>query len=196
MARRSALWAVLATAAILAGCGEEAAEAPVGDSPQLQAPSGAPAIAERRYAPEGEAAELTGALTMNETARLGGPPADEASVAMSSETILTLTGEQGQTVEALLLDTIDPGASVSGQSLRSLMDLPLDATPLLYQVTSEALAGEAVGLCGAQSATHLALWEDVASPEGRMKVLITAGGAPGAAGASLCQVLAYTRAQQ
>jgi hypothetical protein len=168
----------LALAACDRGVGGGGREAEAG----LSDPSQATTTLERRFSPEGEAADLTGSIGWSEAYRMGG--ADGAG-----ETILTVSGEKGLALEAQLVGPVDRDAQVAGQSVANLMALGEGAEPAHYRIAS--LSGAA--LCGETTATDLLAFETVGSPPETLTLLITTGGAPGEAGAQLCQVLRYTR---
>lgn len=150
-------------------------------SPALSDPSSASVeVIEKRYAAGQEAQGLTGDIAVSETYRMEG----------GGETVLTVTGENGLTLEARLVDAISGDALVTGQPIRTLMALADDASPSHYRIAS--VAGGS--LCGEAAApSDVVLFETTGSPPEDLTLLITTGGAPGEAGAVLCQVLRYTR---
>jgi hypothetical protein len=176
-------WAVSAClAVIVAACSPNAndGERPPGSAALSDPSTASVEIIEKRYAPGQEAEAVTGDIAVSETYRMDG----------GGETVLTVTGENGMTLEARLLDSISGDATVAGQPIRSLMGLTDDATPSHYRIS--AVAGGA--LCGEDAApTNVVLFETTGSPPEDLTLLITTGGAPGEAGAVLCQVLRYTR---
>ncbi len=146
-------------------------------------PSQATDVLERRFAPEGEAQGLTGAIGWGETYRLGGEDG-------AGETVLTLVGENGLRLEARLIGPIAVDAAVADQPIGNLMDLGEGAEPAHYGVISQT-GGQ---LCGASVPTDVVAYETSGSPPETLTLLVTTGGAPGAGGAQLCQVLRYIRA--
>jgi hypothetical protein len=67
---------------------------------------------------------------------------------------------------------------------------------MVYQVTSETRSRDGRGLCGATPATHLVWLEPELIENRRLDLAVLSGGAPGAAGSSLCAVLRYSRSSQ
>ena len=137
-------------------------------------------IIEKRYAAGDEAEPVTGDIAVSETYRMEG----------GGETVLTVTGANGLTIEARLVDAIAADAALGGQPLRTIMALSDDAVPSHYTIS--AVTGGS--LCGeAATASDLVLFETTGSPPEDLTLLITTGGPPGQASAVLCQVLRYTR---
>jgi hypothetical protein len=173
---------VLAGLALLA-CSQGGSTGGGGENgPALTDPSQATVSLERRFAPEAEAAQATGVIGWSEAYRMGG--ADGAG-----ETVLTVAGENGVRLEALLVGPLATTATVAGQTVSHLMALAEGAEPAHYRITSAAGAS----LCGAAGATDLVAFETTGSPPETLALLITTGGSPGETSAQLCQVLRYTR---
>jgi hypothetical protein len=150
-------------------------------APTLSDPSSASAdVIEKRYVPGADAEAVTGAIAVSETYRMEG----------GGETVLTITGANGLTLEARLVDVISAEAAVGGQPLRGIMALADDAVPSHYRISTVSDGS----LCGASAtASDLVLFETTGSPPEELTLLVTSAGAPGQSGAVLCQVLRYTR---
>jgi hypothetical protein len=83
---------------------------------------------------------------------------------------------------------------VHGQTLRALLDIPVDEPQeLVYRVTSETKPDNGQGVCGAGAPTAVGVWEPACPGEPVLKVLCLTGGQPGAADARPCAMLAYRR---
>lgn len=166
----------------LAACSPDAnnGQRPEG-APTLSDPSSASAeVIEKRYVPSAETEAVTGAIAVSETYRMEG----------GGETVLTITGANGLTVEARLVDAISAQAAVGGQPLRAIMALSDDAAPSHYRISRVSNGS----LCGdTATASDLVLFETSGSPPEELTLLVTSAGAPGQSGAVLCQVLRYTR---
>jgi hypothetical protein len=180
--------ALTALALVLAGCDQQAATNAQG-GPQLDAP--APETEPSRvFAASNEAAaSATGQLTADMTLNL----ADAAGGSSDSQEVLTLTGANGVVVEAELTGAVSPATQVQGQTLRALLALPVEEPQVLvYRVRNETRpSGQ--GICGADAATNVVVWEPAGPGEPVMKVLGLIGGAPGAAAARACPMLEYRR---
>ncbi len=180
-----------ALALMVAGCQQEAApDSAETQGPQLDAP--APASEPSRvFAPQNEAARAPGQLTVAMTTRL--PDAGDAAGEITE--VLTLTGANGLVIEAAISGAVSPATQVQGQTLRALLDLPVEEPrTLVYRVTRETKPeGVAQGLCGAEETGYIVLWEPSVPGEADLKMLGVTGGAPGAAGARACPMLHYRR---
>lgn len=175
----------------LAGCNQQTAstEAGGGGGPQLDAP--APETeASRVFAPANDAATAaTGQLNIALTLRLG----DATQANADAQEVLTLTGANGAIVEATITGAVSPATQVQGQTLRALLALPVEeAQVLIYRVTNETQANGR-GICGAEAATHIVLWEPSTPGDATLKLLGVMGGAPGAADSRSCPMLEYRR---
>jgi len=180
-----------ALALVLAGCDQQAATTdPSGEGgPQLDAP--APETeASRVFAPSNDAAtSVSGQLTVAITLRL--PDASEANA--DAQEVLTLTGANGLVVQAEIAGAVSPATQVQGQTLRALLDIPVEEPQVLvYRVTSETKVN-GQGVCGADEAANVVVWEPSGPGEAAMRVIGVIGGAPGAAGARACPMLDYRR---
>lgn len=183
--------AAAALALLLAGCNQQAAttdaEGPAG--PQLAAP--APETEPSRvFAPANDAATAaTGQLNVAITLRL--PDASDAN--LDAQETLTLTGANGVILEAQITGAISPATQVQGQTLRALLNIPVEEPQvLIYRVTNETKPNGR-GVCGEETPGHIVLWEPSGPGEAGMKLLGVAGGAPGAADARACPMLEYRR---
>jgi len=183
----------VALALALAGCQRDAAapDAAEAQAPQLDAP--APASEPSRvFAPQNDSARAaTGQLTMAMTTRLPDP----ADASGEITDVLTLTGANGLVVEATITGAVSPATQVQGQTLRALLDLAVDEPrTLVYRVTREAKPeATGQGVCGAEAAAFVVIWEPAGPGEPALKVLGVMGEAPGAAGARACPMLDYRR---
>jgi hypothetical protein len=74
------------------------------------------------------------------------------------------------------------------------LDIPVEEPQVLvYRVTNETKPEGVGGLCGAESADYVVVWEPAAPGAASMRMLGTHGGAPGAGGARGCPMLDYGR---
>lgn len=183
----------LATAAALAallltGCdaiqgkqNEAASDAPTLDTPAPEAGPG------RVFTPGNPAATTaTGQLTSASTLRL----ADTAGA--EPQEVLTLTGANGLSLTAEVTATVSPATQVQGQTLRALLALPVEEPQVIvYRVTNETKPQNGQGLCGADAAAYVVVWEPTTPGDAAMKIMGFVGGAPGAAGARACPMLQY-----
>jgi len=180
-----------AFALVLAGCNPPSAtsdaEGPGG--PQLDAPAPETTPSRTFAAANDAATSATAALTVAMTLRL--PDASQENA--DAQEVLTLTGENGVIIEAQISGAMSPATQIEGQTLRALLDIPVEeAQVLVYRVTSETKANGR-GVCGAEDAAHVIVWEPAAPGAAAMKVLGVIGAAPGAAGARACPMLEYGR---
>jgi hypothetical protein len=191
MSARALVTALFLGAAVCA-C-ERPSEAPrervAGPQMDAPAPESAPA---RRFAPVSETARvLTGRVTVTLTQRM--PDAD-AKEALPTE-ILSLRAETGIVAEAALEGSVAPSASVEGQTIRALMELPVEASQVLvYRVTEENAPAGTQRLCGARPTARILVWEPEGPGEAVLRLLTLSGDAPGRAGAQFCRSLSYERA--
>jgi hypothetical protein len=182
--------ALIALALAAAGCDQQTSTPGegAGTAPQLDAP-----------APETEPSRVFAAS--NDAARSA---ADQLTVSMSlrlpdesggdAQEVLTLRAPNGLIVEAAITGAISPATQVHGQTLRALLDIPVDEPQVLvYRVTSETKPDNGQGLCGAGAPTAVVVWEPAGPGEPVLKVLGLTGGQPGAADARPCAMLAYRR---
>lgn len=181
----------VALALVLAACQQDstAPESTEAQAPQLDAP--APASEPSRvFAPQSDAARAaTGQLTVAMTSRL--PEGDDGGEIIE---VLTLTGANGLVVEATITGAVSPATQVQGQTLRALLDLAVEEPrTLVYRVTRESKPEGGGGLCGADAANYVVVWEPAGPGDPVMKVLGVMGGAPGAADSRPCPVLEYRR---
>ena len=182
--------AVLALALVFAGCNQQSATNDAeGDRPQLDAP--APETEPSRvFAPANDAATAaTGQLTAAMALRL----ADASESSGDSQEVLTLTGANGVIVEAELTGAMSPATQVGGQTLRALLSIPVEEPQVLvYRVRNETRPN-GQGVCGADTAANVVVWEPAGPGDPVMKVLGVSGGAPGVASARACPMLEYRR---
>ncbi|WP_395644628.1 hypothetical protein [Terricaulis sp.] len=184
------LAAAVCAVLILAGCdaiqgkqGEPASEQTTLDTP------GPDTETARVFTPGNPAAtSATGQLNYASALRLG-----DAAGAEPQE-VLTLTGATGLVITAEVTATVSPATQVQGQTLRALLVLPVEEPQVIvYRVTNETKPANGQGLCGADAASHVVVWEPTAPGEAALKVMGFVGGAPGAAGARACPMLQYAR---
>lgn len=181
--------ALMALAVALAGC-ERQAEAPQGgEAPSAQLGSPAPAAdPSRTFQPVNEAARPFGALSVAMATRLPDDPGAEAT------DVITLTGANGHVIEGAITSAISPSTQVQGQTLRALLNIPVEeASVLVYRVTNETRPEGRPGICGADTPTFVVVWEPNGPGDPVIKVLGVMGAAPGAAGARPCPMLEYRR---
>jgi hypothetical protein len=182
--------ALAALALVLAGCDRQASAPQAGaDAPQLDAPAPEAEPSRVFAAANDAAASATGQLTAAMTLRL----ADAGASTSDGQEVLTLTGANGVVVEAELTGAVSPATQVQGQTLRALLGIPVEEPQVLvYRVRNETKAN-GQGICGADAAANVVMWEPAGPGEPVMKVLGLIGGAPGAAGARACPMLEYRR---
>ncbi|MDX2274827.1 MAG: hypothetical protein NW206_05185 [Hyphomonadaceae bacterium] len=182
---------LMAAALFVTGCDQVSApqsasvEAPQLDSP---APESEPA---RPFSAANEAARAaTGDITMTMATRL--PDANQAGAA--PQDVVTLRGANGLIVEGEITGAISPATQIEGQTIRALLQLPVEEPQVLvYRVASETKPESGQGLCGANAAAFIVIWEPSGPGDGSLKAMGVSGGAPGAAGARLCPMLDYRR---
>ncbi|MBX3510368.1 MAG: hypothetical protein KF700_04145 [Hyphomonadaceae bacterium] len=183
--------AIMAAAMALAGCQQEAAKTDAGAAPGPQLDSPAPESEPSRvFAPANDAARAAGGaqLTVSIAQRL--PDSDQGDI----QEILTLRGGNGLVVEAAITGAISPATQVQGQTLRALLNIPVEEPQVLvYRVSNETRPDGGGGVCGASAPDYVVYWEPSAPGEAGLKVLGVQGGAPGAAAARACTLLDYRR---
>ncbi|MBC7770756.1 MAG: hypothetical protein H7124_18385 [Phycisphaerales bacterium] len=181
----------VAFALALAGCNRQSAttDAQGAGSPQLDAPAPDTQPSRTFATANDAAAAATGQIIVAMTLRL--PDASQENA--DSQEVLTLTGANGLVLEAQISGAVSPATQVEGQTLRALLNIPVDEPQvLIYRVSAETKnAGR--GICGADDAAHVVVWEPAGPGEAAMKVLGIIGAAPGAAGARACPMLEYRR---
>jgi hypothetical protein len=183
--------AFLALALALAACNQQTSPAgSAEDAAQLEAPApeSGPATV---FTPNNDTARnATGQLTMSVTLRLPDANTDNTD----QQEVLTLRGATGLVVEAVVTGAMTPATQVQGQTLRALLDIPVEEPQVIvYRVTNTTKPEGVQGLCGAQDAEYVVLWEPTAPGSSSTRLLGARGGAPGAAGAQACPMLDYTR---
>ncbi len=180
--------------AALSGCdrfkpAEEAGAPPA----HLEAPAPESNTA-RIFAPAGEAATAaTGELTVNVALQM--PDAGDADRGAGPQETIQLRGATGLILEAVLTGASPPSTQVGGQTLRALLQLPVNAVQtMVYRVGRETKPESGQGLCGPGAPAYLVVWEpDGPGASGDLKVLGVRGAAPGASGSQPCSLLTYTR---
>jgi hypothetical protein len=184
--------ALAALALIAAGCDRQTTtqESVSGaEAPQLDAP-----------APETEPSRLFAAT--NDAARAA---AAEITVSIATQMpdtagadateVLTLRAANGLSVQADIAGAVSPATQVQGQTLRALLGIPVEEPQVLvYRVTEETKPESGQGLCGAEAAAYVVMWEPSGPGEPVMKLLGVIAAAPGAASARPCPMLEYRRA--
>lgn len=182
--------ACLVLALALAGCNQQTSQQSAQQSASLDEPT-EETQPDSVYAPNNDAARsATGQLTMTVTLRLPDAGAENTD----QQEVLTLHGATGLVVEAAITGAVSPATQVQGQTLRALLNMPVEEPQVLvYRVTNETKPEGVGGLCGAERAEYVILWEPSAPGSSSMRLLGTRGGAPGAAGARACPMLDYAR---
>ena len=182
--------ALIVAAFALAGCNQQSAQDGAQEGVALDAPA-PESQPDSAYTPNNEAARsTTGQLTMSVALRLP----DAGSTNSDEQEILTLRGASGLVVEAAITGAVSPATQVQGQTLRALLDIPVEEPQVLvYRVTNETKPDGVGGLCGAEGADYVVVWEPSAPGAASMRMLGTRGGAPGAGGARACPMLDYGR---
>lgn len=160
------------------------------DQAQLDAPAPETAAALSFTAGNEAAQSTTGDLTYSLALRM--PDASQASA--DAQEVLTLTGATGLLVEAQINGVVSPATQVQGQTLRALLGLAVEEPQVLvYRVTQETKPASGRGLCGADTASYVVVWEPSIPNESSLRLLGVIGGAPGASGARPCAMLDYRR---
>ena len=182
--------ACIVLALALAGCNQQNSQDGAQESAALDSPT-AESQPDSIYAPSNEAARAaTGQLTMSVALRL--PDAGQENA--DQQEVLTLHGATGLVVEAAITGAVSPATQVQGQTLRALLNIPVEEPQVLvYRVTNETMPEGVGGLCGAERAEYVVVWEPSAPGASSMRLLGTRGGAPGAGGARACPMLDYAR---
>lgn len=178
--------ALVALALALAGCNQQTGAPSAEDAgPQLDAPA-PESEPSRVYAAANDAARAVSTeLTVSVTQEL--PDAADADI----QERLTMRGGNGLNVSAAVTGAISPATQVGGQTLRALLNIPVEeAQVLVYRVAD---AAGSPGLCTEGTPTFVVIWEPSAPGEAGMKVLGITGGAPGAGDSRACQMLEYRR---
>jgi hypothetical protein len=181
---------MIALALALAGCNQQGSQDIAEDSgaSEAQAPEAQP---DSVYAANNDAARsATGQLTMSVALRLP----DAGSENADEQEVLTLHGASGLVVEAAITGAVSPATQVQGQTLRALLDIPVEEPQVLvYRVTNETKPEGVGGLCGAERGDYVVVWEPSAPGASTRRLLGVRGGAPGAASARACPMLDYAR---
>ena len=182
-------FALVLLAVALGACGRQAA-APGGEAaPRLEAP--APETEpSRTFAAGNDAARgVSAQFDVSTSLRL-----PDAGSSADAQEVLTLRGADGLVVEAQIFNAVSPATQVQGQTLRALLNLPVEEPQtLVYRVTSETKSSAGRGLCGADAAEYVVLWEPSGPGEPVLKLMGVHGGAPGASSARACPMLEYRR---
>jgi hypothetical protein len=181
---------VAAVALTVAACNQQSAQQQgAQDRPQLESPAPDSEPSRVFTASNDAARTASGQLTVTMPLRL---PDANAPNAEPVET-LSLHGANGLIVAADINGAVSPATQVAGQTLRALLNLPVEEPQtLVYRVTSETKAN-GQGICGADAPAYVVLWEPSGPGEPVMKLLGVVGAAPGAAGARACPMLEYRR---
>jgi hypothetical protein len=182
---------VFVLALALAGCNQQSSKedgAQQGAALDAPAPESQPSTT---FTPNNDAARnTTGQLTMSVSLRLP----DAGSDNTDQQEILTLSGASGLVIEAAITGAVSPATQVQGQTLRALLDIPVEEPQVLvYRVTNTTKPEGVQGLCGASDAEYVVLWEPSAPGAASIRLLGATGGAPGAASARACPMLDYSR---
>jgi hypothetical protein len=111
-----------------------------------------------------------------------------------AQEVLTLRGGNGLVVEAEISGSVSPATQVGGQTLRALLDIPVEEPQVLvYRVVTETKPEGGGGVCAADAPGFLVVWEPAGPGEPVMKLLGLTGGQPGAANSRACTTLDYRR---
>lgn len=184
--------AFVVLALALAGCGQQnsASEDGASNAPQLDSPS-SESMPSSVLEPANDAARTTtGQLTMSVSLHLPDAGQDGAD----QQEVLTLRGATGVVVQAAVTGAVSPATQVQGQTLRALLNIPVEEPQVLvYRVVSEEHPEGVQGLCGTTATEYVVVWEPATPGEASMKLLGATGGAPGAAAARACPMLEYRR---
>ncbi len=182
--------AAIALALAVVACNQQGSTSAenAAEGPQLDAPT---PVSEpsRVFAATNDAGRAAaGELTVSMTLRLPDQSGGDA------QEVLTLRGGNGLVVESEITGAVSPATQVGGQTLRALLGLPVEEPQVLvYRVTSETKPEGGGGLCGADSAAYVVVWEPGGPGDAVMKVLGVTGGQPGAADSRACPMLEYRR---
>ncbi|MGD9966573.1 MAG: hypothetical protein AB7T59_08645 [Hyphomonadaceae bacterium] len=178
--------ALIAVVLALTGCNQQTTTDQAADGgPQLDAPA-PDSEPSRVYAAVNDAARaVSNELTVSVTQEL--PDAADADI----QERLTLRGGNGLNVHAAVTGAISPATQVGGQTLRALLDIPVEEPQVLVYRISETAGSP--GLCTSGTPAHVVIWEPSAPGDAGMKILGVTGGAPGAGDSRPCQMLEYRR---
>lgn len=181
--------AMLALALFAFGCDQQQAQSPGGgDAPMLDAPAPESEPSRVFSGTNGAARGATGDLTVSIAMQM--PDAEGGD----AQEVLSLRGANGLHLDAEITGAISPATQVQGQTLRGLLDIPVEEPQVLvYRVREETKPSNGRGLCGGENTDFVVVWEPSGPGEPVMKVLGLHGGAPGAAGARACERLEYRR---
>ncbi|MBX9746930.1 MAG: hypothetical protein K2X34_08520, partial [Hyphomonadaceae bacterium] len=160
--------AILACAFALAACDGQSpiAQGDGADAPQLDAPGGESEPTRVFGAANDGARAVAAELNVTIATRL--PDNAEGDV----QEILTLRGANGLLIEATVTGAISPATQVQGQTLRALLAIPVEEPQVLvYRVTGETKPEGGGGLCGADNAAYIVVWEPAGPGEPVMKLL-------------------------
>lgn len=181
--------ALLALALGLAACNQQSGtqESADGAAPQLDAPAPESEPSRSFTAGNDAARSASGNLTVSVATQLP----DDANA--DAQEVITLRGANGLSVQGQITGAVSPATQVGGQTLRALLAIPVEEPQVLvYRVTNETKANNA-GICGADTAQFVVVWEPAGPGEPVMKVLGVTGAAPGAANSRPCTMLEYRR---
>jgi hypothetical protein len=184
---------ICAACAVVTACdsapptADQSAGAPALDAPSQEAESA------RAFAPANPAATaLTGALQARFATRM--PEAGDLEKGAPPQDVLNISGATGYTLDADLSGAASPAVQVENQTLRALLALPVDVSQtLIYRVVRETKTANGQGLCGADDAAFLVVWEAPETEAPALKFLGLATAAPGEPGAHACAMLEYSR---
>ena len=180
---------LIALALAAAGCDRQASTDSA-DAPQLDAP--APENEPARVFTAANDAARAAAAELNVSVSLRLPDADNADG--DAQEVLTLRGGNGLVVESEITGSVSPATQVGGQTLRALLNIPVEEPQVLvYRVVSETKPEGGGGVCGADAPAFLVVWEPAGPGEPVMKLLGVTGGQPGAANSRACTMLEYRR---
>ncbi len=185
------LIAAAALALFVAGCNRQdgATEADGANTPQLDAPAPDTQPSRNFAAANDAATSATGQISVAVTLRL----ADASQANADAQEVLTLTGANGVVVEAQISGAVSPATQVQGQTLRALLNLPVEEPQVIVYRVSNETKPNGQGICGADSAAHVVVWEPATPGESALRVLGVMGGAPGAGDSRACPMLDYRR---
>ena len=184
--------AVVVLAMAFAACSQQSPAPPQSTegAPQLDAPAPETEPSRVFSANNDAARQVSPELTVSTILRL--PDASQSG--QDAHEVLILRGPNGVAVEAQITSVVSPATQVQAQTLRALLDLPVEEPQtLVYRVTSETKSQSGRGLCGTDTTAYVIVWEPSTPGESTMKILGLTGGAPGAAGARACPMLEYRR---
>lgn len=182
---------ILCAAFALAACDPSGQQA---DKSAAQPPldSPAPESSTTRTFEAGNAAAraTTGQISVAMPSRMP----DAAHAGEAPQEALALSGANGFQLAADLTGAVSPATQVEGQTLRALLNIPVEEPQVLvYRVVTETKQQNGQGLCGASAANFVVVWEPTLPGEPVLKALGVMNAAPGAAGARPCTLLEYRR---